>query len=102
MKPSLKTALAQTAFCGLLLTAGSARADYSNVVASYNPLAYWRLNETTAAPAPVKVICDNVYLSTEKALNIGPLLETGDMELAFFDSTELGLGNFVDWHNRFL
>ena len=52
MKPSLRMALAQTAFCGLLLTAGSARADYSNVVASYNPLAYWRLNETVAAPAP--------------------------------------------------
>jgi len=31
------------------------RADYSNTVASYNPLAYWRLDETAASPALNKV-----------------------------------------------
>ena len=31
------------------------RADYSNTVASFNPLAYWRFNETATSPAPRKM-----------------------------------------------
>ena len=33
------------------LAAATARADYSNTVASFNPLGYWRFNETATAPA---------------------------------------------------
>ena len=44
---------------GATLLAGFAaftvRADYSNTVASFNPLAYWRFNETAASPALNKV-----------------------------------------------
>lgn len=37
------------------LLATSALADYSNTVASLNPLAYWRLNETVVPPADTGV-----------------------------------------------
>ncbi|HXU77864.1 MAG TPA: LamG-like jellyroll fold domain-containing protein, partial [Methylomirabilota bacterium] len=36
----------------LIASAVAARADYSNTVAALNPLAYWRLSETTQPPAP--------------------------------------------------
>lgn len=31
-------------------------ADYATTVLSYNPVAYWRFNETAASPAPNKVL----------------------------------------------
>ena len=33
-----------------IMTIPTARADYSSAVSSFNPAAYWRLNETTPAP----------------------------------------------------
>lgn len=33
-----------------LLSTSAARADYASTVSSYNPLGYWRLNETVATP----------------------------------------------------
>jgi hypothetical protein len=36
-----------------------ARADYSNVVASFNPIAYWRLNETTPPSPPLNLVTNH-------------------------------------------
>ena len=33
-----------------IMTLGSARADYRSTLLSYNPAAYWRLNETATVP----------------------------------------------------
>lgn len=53
-KSTTRTLLAGASLLvGFLAT--TARADYSNTVAGYNPLAYWRFNEATASPALNKV-----------------------------------------------
>jgi hypothetical protein len=59
MKPTLlRTFLAASALVLLALAAVlPARADYSNTVASFNPVAYWRLNETTAVP-PANIVAN--------------------------------------------
>lgn len=42
-------AVAATGFL-MLLSSSGAHADYASTVASYNPLGYWRFNETVATP----------------------------------------------------
>lgn len=52
MKSILRQLKGLAAVSPLLLAAPGALADYPAVVNSYNPLAYWRLNEAGPAPAP--------------------------------------------------
>src|SRR6266576_1244337 len=50
MKTTARNCLAAVSLI-LLCGALPALADYSNTVGSFNPVAYWRLNETAASPA---------------------------------------------------
>ena len=67
MKPNpFRTCLAVSATALLALTTVlPARADYSNTVMSLNPIAYYRLNETTPVPQ-------------DSAVNSGTLGSVGD------------------------
>ncbi len=56
--------LAATALVAIM-TLATARADYRSTLLSYNPSAYWRLNETT--PVPV-----------DAAANIGTVGQPGN------------------------
>jgi len=50
---SKPTTTTRVLFAGVFMgfAALTVRADYSNTIGSFNPLAYWRLNETAASPA---------------------------------------------------
>src|SRR5712672_1755579 len=52
---------------GLVTAASWCRADYSNTVMSFNPVAYWPLNETNQPP-----------LAPTTATNLGTLGATGN------------------------
>jgi hypothetical protein len=74
------------------LAAGTtARADYSNTVASFNPVGYWRLNETTQPP-PGDVATNvgyvgatgyGVYLNGATHPTVGALVGSADTAATF-------------------
>ena len=58
MKPSLRSLLARATYCGALLAAGAARADFPGTLLGYNPLAYWHFDEAVASP-PINTLADS-------------------------------------------
>src|SRR5437879_1250062 len=71
MKPMRKVFLTSLASAVLYTLAPNVRADYSNTVASFNPVGYWRLSETVQPPPPDVATNSGSLGSTENGYYVG-------------------------------
>lgn len=83
---------------------GSLKLDYDQLGTSvqrqkiYSPLALLPVAEFLGQD--VQIIRDGVYLGPEQTLQIASFLQARGVKVAFYKSSKLILGNFVDRHCR--